>query len=73
MVMTTVGGAADIDRNSFGLAVGAGFDYEIQKNIYFNVDVKKVQIKTTVSAGGSDIGDFKVDRLLIGVGIGFRF
>ena len=68
-----LGGAADIDRNSFGLAVGAGFDYEIQKNIYFNVDVKKVQIKTTVSAGGSDIGDFKVDPLLIGVGIGFRF
>ena len=63
----------DIKRNSYGLAVGAGFDYEIQKNIYFNVDVKKVQIKTTVSAGGSDIGDFKVDPLLVGVGVGFRF
>ena len=63
----------DIKRNSYGLAVGAGFDYEIQKNVYFNVDVKKVQIKTTVSAGGSDIGDFKVDPLLVGVGIGFRF
>ena len=63
----------DIKRNSYGLAVGAGFDYEIQKNVYFNVDVKKVQIKTTVSAGGSDIGDFKVDPLLIGVGVGFRF
>lgn len=63
----------DIKRNSYGLAVGAGFDYEIQKNVYFNVDVKKVQIKTTVSAGGSDIGDFKVDPLLVGVGVGFRF
>ncbi len=62
-----------IDKNSFGLAVGAGFDYEIQKNIYFNIDVKKVQIKTTVSAGGTDLGDFKVDPLLVGVGIGFRF
>ncbi len=63
----------DIKRNSYGLAVGAGFDYEIQKNVYFNVDVKKVQIKTTVSASGADIGDFKVDPLLVGVGIGFRF
>lgn len=63
----------DIKRNSYGLAVGAGFDYEIQKNVYLNVDVKKVQIKTTVSAGGSDIGDFKVDPLLVGVGVGFRF
>ena len=63
----------EIDKNSFGLAVGAGFDYEIQKNIYLNVDVKKVQIKTTVSAGGSELGDFKVDPLLVGVGIGWRF
>jgi outer membrane protein len=63
----------DIKRNSYGLAVGAGFDYEIQKNVYFNVDVKKVQIKTTVSAGGSDLGKFKVDPLLVGVGVGFRF
>ena len=63
----------DIKRNSYGLAVGAGFDYEIQKNVYFNVDVKKVQIKTTVSASGADIGDFKVDPLLDGVCIGFRF
>lgn len=62
-----------LDKNSFGLAVGAGFDYEIQKNIYFNVDVKKVQIKTTVSAGGTELGDFKVDPLLVGVGVGFRF
>ena len=63
----------DIKRNSYGLAVGAGFDYEIQKGIYFNIDVKKVQIKTTVSAGGADIGKFKVDPLLLGVGVGFRF
>ena len=63
----------DIKRNSYGLSVGAGFDYEIQKNVYFNVDVKKVQIKTTVSAGGSDLGKFKVDPLLFGVGVGFRF
>lgn len=68
-----LGGAATIDKSSFGLAVGAGFDYEIQKNIYFNVDVKKVQIKTTVSVGGTDLGDFKVDPLLVGVGIGWRF
>jgi outer membrane protein len=68
-----LGGAATIKKNSYGLAVGAGFDYEIQKNVYFNVDVKKVQIKTTVSAGGSELGDFKVDPLLVGVGIGFRF
>ena len=63
----------DIDRNSYGLAVQAGFDYEVAKNVYLNVDVKKVQIRTDVSAGGNDIGTFKVDPLLIGVGVGYRF
>ncbi len=62
-----------IDKNSFGLAVGAGFDYEIQKNVYFNVDVKKVQIRTDVSSNGTKVGEFKVDPLLVGVGIGYRF
>jgi outer membrane protein len=68
-----LGGAATIDKNSYGLAVGAGFDYEIQKNIYFNLDVKKVQIRTDVSVGGANQGTFKVDPLLVGVGIGWRF
>ena len=41
----------DIDKNSYGLAVQAGFDYEVAKNVYLNVDVKKVQIRTDVSVG----------------------
>jgi outer membrane protein len=63
----------DIDRNSYGLAVQAGFDYEVAKNVYLNVDVKKVQIRTDVSAGGTELGTFKVDPLLVGVGVGYRF
>ena len=63
----------DIDKNSYGLAVQAGFDYEVAKNVYVNVDVKKVQIRTDVSAGGSKLGEFKVDPLLVGVGVGYRF
>ncbi len=68
-----LGGAATIDKNSTGLALGAGFDYEVQKNVYFNLDVKKVQIRTDVSVGGTNLGKFKVDPLLVGVGVGFRF
>jgi outer membrane protein len=66
-------GAATIDKNSVGLAVGAGFDYEFMKNTYFNVDVKKVQIRTDVSVGGTNLGKFKVDPVLLGVGVGWRF
>jgi outer membrane protein len=63
----------DIDRNSFGLAAQIGADYALSKNVYLNLDVKKVQIRTDVSSGGAKIGTFKVDPLLVGVGVGYRF
>lgn len=62
-----------IKKNSFGLAYGVGFDYELSKGFYLNVDVKKVHIKTKVSAGGTELGTFKVDPVLFGVGLGWRF
>ena len=62
-----------LSKNSVGFAVQAGFDYEFLKNTYFNVDVKKVQIRTDVRSAGTKVGTFKVDPWLIGVGIGRRF
>ena len=63
----------DIERNSFGLAMQAGLDVAVAKNVYLNFDVKKVQIRTDVSSGGTTLGTFKVDPLLVGVGVGYRF
>ena len=63
----------NLKRNSFGLAAQIGFDFMLDKNWSLNVDVKKVQIGTTVSSKGTDIGKFKVDPLLVGVGVGYRF
>lgn len=68
-----LGGAADVKRNSFGPALQAGVDIALTKNVYLNLDVKKVWIKTKVKAGGSEIGSFKVDPVLFGVGVGYRF
>lgn len=68
-----LGGAADLKRNSVGLAFQAGVDFPLSKNLYLNVDVKKVYIKTDVMAGGTNIGTFKVDPVLFGVGLGWRF
>lgn len=62
-----------LGKNSYGLALQVGFDYEFMQNTYFNVDVKKVQIRTDVSSAGAKVGTFKVDPWLIGVGIGRRF
>ncbi|RYF28526.1 MAG: OmpW family protein [Comamonadaceae bacterium] len=68
-----LGGAATIDRNSFGGALQVGVDFPITKNVYLNLDVKKVYIKTDVSVAGVKAGNFKVDPVLFGIGLGYRF
>ena len=68
-----LGGAADVKNNSWGAAIQVGFDYALDKNWSLNFDVKKVTIKTDVYAGGAKAGTFKVDPLLVGVGVGYRF
>ena len=62
-----------IKKNSWGPAMQVGFDYALDKNWSINFDVKKVYIKTNVYAAGNNIGKFKVDPLLVGVGLGYRF
>lgn len=62
-----------VDKNSFGWALQAGVDIPLAKNLYLNFDVKKVQIKTDVSSFGSKVGEFKVNPVLVGVGLGWRF
>ena len=63
-----------IDKNSFGGALQLGVDIPLPyKNLSLNFDVKKVYIKTDVSAAGAKIGSFKVDPVLFGVGLGWRF
>lgn len=71
--VNVLGGAADVKRNSFGPALQVGVDIPLTGNLYLNVDVKKVFIKTDVSAGGTRVGQFKVDPVLVGVGLGWRF
>lgn len=63
----------DIDRNSWGGALQVGVDVPLSKNLYLNFDVKKVYIKTDVFSGGVKAGTFKVDPVLVGVGLGWRF
>lgn len=62
-----------IKKSSVGAALQVGVDVPIDKTLSFNIDVKKVQIATDVSVGGVGVGEFKVDPLLVGVGLGWRF
>lgn len=63
----------DIDRNSFGAALQVGVDMPLSGNMYLNFDVKKVYLSTDVTVAGADVGSFKVNPLLVGVGLGWRF
>lgn len=63
----------NLERNSWGLALQAGFDVKLNRNWSINVDVKKVQIRSDVSMGGEQISRVKLDPVLFGVGVGYRF
>jgi outer membrane protein len=67
-------GPLTLTRNSYGLAIGAGVDIELAKDVFLNFDVKKVQIRSDVLLqDGTKIAKVKVDPWLFGVGIGYRF
>jgi outer membrane protein len=68
-----LGGAASLEHDSLGLALQAGVDFKLNKNFSINLDVKKVQIRSDVNIGGVRASEVKVDPLLIGVGVGYRF
>ena len=61
------------DDWSIGGALQAGLDYEIQKNVYLNFDVKYLWVGNDVTANGATIGDLKIDPWVFGIGVGWRF
>ncbi len=66
-------GAGDLENDSWGLALQAGVDFKLDRNWSVNVDVKKVQIRSDVFVGGARASKVKVDPVLFGVGLGYRF
>lgn len=66
-------GQGSLEHDSFGLVLQAGVDYAIDKQWSLNFDIKKAQIRTDVMVGGAKASHIKVDPLMIGVGVGYRF
>lgn len=71
-VELTVPGA-EVRSTSVGGALQVGVDVPVGKRLYVNFDIKKVYIDTDVYLSGAKQGTFRVDPLLIGVGLGWRF
>lgn len=66
-------GAATLDERSVGTALQVGVDIPLTKQLSLNVDVKQVQIRSHVYVNGSDVGTLRLDPVLFGVGVGYRF
>ena len=66
-------GAGNLEHKSWGPALQAGVDFKIDRNWSFNLDVKKVQIRSDVFVSGAKASAVKVDPVLLGVGLGYRF
>ena len=66
-------GQASLEHDSVGLVLQAGLDYAIDRQWSLNFDVKKAQIRSDVMIGGAKASRVKVDPLMIGVGVGYRF
>ena len=67
-------GTLHLDDQSFGPAFQIGVDVPLTKQVSLNFDVKKVYIKTDVyNAAGVSQGTLKLDPVLVGVGVGYRF
>jgi len=62
-----------IEKDSFGAAFGVGADVPMGGGWLFNIDVKKVQIRTDVFSFGAKAGTVKVDPVLFSLGVGKRF
>jgi outer membrane protein len=62
-----------LSDKSIGGALQAGVDIPLTKQVSLNIDVKKVYIKSHVYVGGTDVGTLKLDPVVFGVGVGYRF
>jgi len=64
----------DVSKSSTGGALQIGFDVPLKNNLSLNVDLKKVYMKTDVStSSGAYVSTLKVDPVLFGIGLGWKF
>jgi outer membrane protein len=65
----------EADTDSWGTAFQLGADFPINEQLSINVDFKKIDISTKVSvkANGTYLGTVKVNPVLFGVGVGYKF
>jgi outer membrane protein len=72
----TTGPLAGSDLNlgdSWGIAGQAGFDILVNENVFFNLDVRYIDIDTKARLDDVSLGKIEIDPWVVGGHIGFRF
>ncbi len=69
------GGALTVDKSSWGPAAQVGMDIEINKQLFFNLDVKKIWMDTDVKSAttGATVANLKINPWILGIGVGIKF
>ena len=63
-----------LDSSSVGPALQAGFDFKLDGPWSLNFDIKKTWIESDIRTGaGVRVSKVKIDPMLIGIGVGYRF
>ena len=58
---------------SVGLAAQVGVDFDLSERMFFNLEVRYIDIDTDAKLDGADLGKVKIDPWLYGVNVGWRF
>jgi len=67
-------GAGDLKKTSVGGVLDLGLDYRIDARWFANLDVKLITpLQSDVSVGGTKVSTVKVNPMLYGLGVGYRF
>lgn len=62
-----------LDKSGWGVALQAGPDIELKRNWSIHLDLKTLQLRSDVYPAGQQVSRLKIDPVLIGVGLGYRF
>lgn len=60
-------------NDSFNVAAHAGVDFNLNPNWVFTVDARWIKLDAKAKVNGVDVGTVKVDPLVYGVAVGYRF
>jgi len=71
--LVVAGVPLDLENYSIGLAAQAGVDFKIDDHWSFNLDVKRVAIRSDVSAGSARLTTARLDPWLYAAGLRYEF